>query len=77
MTLKAWVALQGGRRKAASLLRVTPTAIHYWLRKKATPRFDTIEEIVKLSGGKVTLKQIFEETGVKERAEARKKAGAA
>lgn len=68
MTLRDWIDREGGRKAVAAKLRVTPEAIYYWLMGKATPNFKTIFEIVRLSEGKVTMKQILDETKTAERA---------
>lgn len=67
MQLSAWVAESGGRHRVSSLLGVTEQAVHYWLTGKATPKFETIFRIVELSRGRVSVKEIFDETRVRER----------
>lgn len=62
MTLKEWVADRGGPVVVASKLGVTRQAVLYWLAGKATPRPPMIFKIVQLSGGKLTYRQILEET---------------
>lgn len=67
MKLSEWIESVGGRARAAAKLDMTPEAIHYWLAGKNTPTFKTIFRIIELSGGRVTIKDILEETKVKTR----------
>lgn len=67
MKLSVWIESIGGRAEAASRLKVTPEAISYWLSGKATPKWETVFRILDESKGKVSPREILEETKLKER----------
>jgi predicted transcriptional regulator len=62
MTFNEWVSERGGAFRVAELLGVTPAAVSHWVNRKAVPKTATIFRIVKLSGGKVTIAEIFAAT---------------
>lgn len=74
MKLSNWIAEIGGRGVAATRLNVTKEAIHYWLAGKSTPEWKTLFKIIELSGSRVTMAEIFEETKVRERLVSSRKA---
>jgi DNA-binding transcriptional regulator YdaS (Cro superfamily) len=61
MKLSTWISAEGGREAVARKLGVTPSAIHYWLKKGNLPRPRVIVQIGKLSGGQVTVGDIWDE----------------
>ena len=73
MKLSSWVKREGGRERVAKLLGVTPVAVHHWLSGRATPKWSTAYKIMELSKGKVTAREIAEETFASERAQAMRK----
>lgn len=67
MLLSEWISAVGGRRRASILLRVTPETIHYWLAGKSSPELKTIIRIVNVSEGRVSMREILEETKFRSR----------
>ncbi len=63
MKLSQWVESVGGRVKAADLLGLDPSTLWYWLKAVKSPSFVNCLLIEKASGGKVTMREILEETG--------------
>lgn len=70
--LSEWISANGGRDAVARQLGVTEEAIHYWLRKRITPRVETMQRIVELSKGKVSFEEIIEETKPQAKARGRR-----
>ena len=71
MKLSVWIAENGGRTRVAKKLGVTTAAVHYWLTSRATPKWSTIYKIHTLSKGRVTSREILEETNHRARSLAR------
>lgn len=68
MKFNEWIEKQGGPVPASRMLKVTEQAVYYWMVRHATPKTTTMQKIVKLSGGQVSLAAIIEETQPKKRA---------
>lgn len=65
MTLERWVRILGGPKEAAFILKVTPHTVRSWLRSESCPRPRVMQEIWRLSRGKVSFETIIGETSRK------------
>lgn len=62
MKFSHWIADQGGPGAVASRLGVTTHIVRIWLNGKGSPKVETIERIVELSGGKVSFEDVILES---------------
>lgn len=60
--LSKWVEKFGGKQKLAATLKVTPFAVRTWMVGRNTPTAEKINELIKLSKGKLSFQQIYEST---------------
>lgn len=62
MKLSVWIDQNGGRSAVAKKLGVSRQVMTYWFTSRTSPKWSTIYKIHVLSKGKVTAREIFEET---------------
>lgn len=60
MTLREWITSVGGPQKASKLLKVSESAISFWLSCKKLPSSENLVKIVEVSKGRVSYADIIE-----------------
>jgi len=59
MNFARWIE-KTGHRKVAAKLKVDPSTVSLWAARSSLPKPATMKEIVKVSGGRVSYKEIIE-----------------
>lgn len=59
--LSRWIDSQGGVAAVAKKLKVTRQAVYIWRSGLGAPKHKTVERIVKLAKGKLTLQGVIKE----------------
>ncbi len=65
LTIREWVEEMGGADKAAAALGVCKHSIWKWHRREARPHIETVQKMIRLSKGRLTIESIIKCTRAK------------
>jgi transcriptional regulator with XRE-family HTH domain len=59
---RSWIYSEGGTLEVSEKLGVSRATVQHWLRRRATPRLEVAQKIIRLSKGKLTVTDIINAT---------------
>lgn len=64
ISLSDWIEEFGGATKLAAELGLGEGAVRVWMRGEGSPRAETIDKLITLSGGRLTFETIYRESSI-------------